>query len=42
VLAVRPHPWLPNTYTVPFLGGRLVFAVLEGEGAGLVGILRLE
>ena len=41
-LAVRPHPWLPNTYTVPFLDGHLVYAVLESGEAGLVGILRLE
>jgi hypothetical protein len=39
---VRPHPWLPNTYTIPFLGGRLVYAVLESAAVGLVGILRLE
>jgi hypothetical protein len=39
---VRPHPWLPNAYFVPFLGGRLVYAVFEGDEAGLVGILRLE
>jgi hypothetical protein len=41
-LAVRPHPWLPNTYTVPFLDGHLVYAVLESGETGLVGILRLE
>jgi hypothetical protein len=26
-LEVRPHPWVPNAYTVPFLDGRLVYAV---------------
>jgi hypothetical protein len=26
-LAVQPHPWLPNTYTVPFLDGHLVYGV---------------
>jgi hypothetical protein len=41
-LDVQPHPWLPNTYTVPFLGGYLIYAVLEGGDAGLVGILHLE
>jgi hypothetical protein len=41
-LHVRPHPWLPNTYTVPFLRGRLVYAVFEGAEMGLVGILRYE
>src|SRR5512132_1093581 len=35
-LAVWPHPWLPNVYTVPFLDGRLVYAVLEGDERGLV------
>jgi hypothetical protein len=39
---VQPHPRLPNTYTVPFLDGHLVYAVFEGEGTGLVGILFLE
>jgi hypothetical protein len=33
---------VPNVYTVPFLGGRLVYAVFEGDEAGLVGVLRLE
>jgi hypothetical protein len=33
-LAVWPHPWLPNTYTVPFLDGRLVYAVLEATRRG--------
>jgi hypothetical protein len=37
-LDVQPHPWLPNVYTVPFLDGHLVYAVLEWKG--LVGILR--
>jgi hypothetical protein len=37
---VRPHPELPNTYTVPFLGGHLVYGVLEWKG--LVGILYHE
>ena len=41
-LDVRPHPWLPNVYTVPFLDGRLVYAVLEGDEAGLVVVLRYE
>jgi hypothetical protein len=41
-LHVRPHAWMPNTYTVPFLGGRLFYAVLESAGRGLVGILRYE
>jgi hypothetical protein len=31
---VWPHPWLPNAYTVPFLDGRLVYAVLEGDETG--------
>ena len=35
---MRPHPWLPNTCTVPFLGGRLFYAVFEGDDVGLVGI----
>lgn len=26
-LAVQPHPWLPNTYTVPFFDGHLVYGV---------------
>jgi hypothetical protein len=41
---VLPHPRLPNTYTVPFLGGHLVYAVFEGVGEepGLVGVLFLE
>jgi hypothetical protein len=39
---VRPHPWMPNTYTVPFLDGRLVYAVFEGAETGLVGVLRYE
>jgi hypothetical protein len=34
-LVVRPHPWLPNVYTVPFLDGRLIYAVLEGPEVGL-------
>jgi hypothetical protein len=29
-LHVRPLPSMPNTYTVPFLDGRLVYAVFEG------------
>jgi hypothetical protein len=39
ILAVTPlpsqsdldvqHPWLPNIYTVPFLDGHLVYAMLE-------------
>jgi hypothetical protein len=41
-LHVRPHAWMPNTYTVPFLDGRLFYAVLESAGRGLVGILRYE
>ena len=41
-LAVRPHPWLPNAYTVPFLDGRLVYAVLEGPEVGLVVVLRYQ
>jgi hypothetical protein len=39
---VRPHPWLPNAYTVPFLDGRLVYAVLEGDETGLVVVLRYQ
>ena len=39
---MRPHPRLPNTYTVPFLGGHLVYAVFEGDEEGLVGILHHE
>jgi hypothetical protein len=39
-LDVQPHPWVPNTYTVPFLDGHLVYAVLEWKG--LVGILRYD
>ncbi|MFL5795696.1 MAG: hypothetical protein ACJ77H_17125, partial [Actinomycetota bacterium] len=41
-LDVKPHPRLPNTYTVPFLGGHLVYAVFEGDEEGLVGILHHE
>ena len=41
-LDVRPHPRLPNTYTVPFLGGHLVYAVFEGDEEGLVGVLYHE
>jgi hypothetical protein len=41
-LDVQPHPWLPSTYTVSFLGGHLVYGVVEGDEVGLVGILRLE
>jgi hypothetical protein len=41
-LAVRPHPWLPNVYTVPFMDGRLVYAVLEGPEVGLVVVLRYQ
>jgi hypothetical protein len=33
---------MPNIYTVPFLGGRVFYAVLEGDEVGLVGILRYE
>ena len=39
---MQPHPRLPNAYTVPFLGGHLVYAVFEGEETGLVGVLFLE
>jgi hypothetical protein len=39
-LDVQPHPWLPDIYTVPFLDGHLVYAVLEWKG--LVGILRYD
>ena len=39
---MQPHPWLPNVYTVPFLDGRLVYAVFEGAEEGLVVILRYE
>ena len=39
-LDVQRHPWLPNIYTVPFLDGHLVYAVLEWKG--LVGILRYD
>jgi hypothetical protein len=39
-LDVQPHPWLPNIYTVPFLDGHLVYAVLEWKG--LVGVLRYD
>jgi hypothetical protein len=31
-LDVEAHPWLPNIYTVPFLDGHLVYAVLEWKG----------
>ena len=41
-LAVWPHPWLPNVYTVPFMDGRLVYAVLEGDETGLVVVLRYQ
>jgi hypothetical protein len=41
-LKVLPHPLLPNTYTVPFLGGHLVYAVFEGDEEGLVGVLYHE
>ena len=41
-LDVQPHPWLPNVYMVPFLDGRLVHAVLEGDERGLVVVLRYE
>jgi hypothetical protein len=37
---VQPHPRLPNTYTVPFLNGRLVYAVLDWKA--LVGILSYD
>jgi hypothetical protein len=40
VLGVQPHPWLPDIYTVPFLNGYLVFAVLPWKG--LVGIIRYQ
>jgi hypothetical protein len=33
---------LPNTYTVPFLGGHLAYAVFEGDEEGLVGIMYHE
>jgi hypothetical protein len=36
-LDVQPHPGLPNTYTVPFLNGQLVFAVPPDKG--FVGML---
>ena len=39
-LDVQPHPWLPNIYTVPFLDGHLVYAVLEWKG--LAGVLRYD
>jgi hypothetical protein len=39
---VWPHAWLPNTYTVPLLDGRLVYAVLEGDETGLVIVLRYQ
>jgi hypothetical protein len=39
---VRPHPRVPNAYTVPFLGGRLVYAVFEGDETGLVVVLHHE
>jgi hypothetical protein len=39
---VQPHPWVPNVYTVPFLGGRLFYAVLESPEVGLVLVLRYE
>ena len=42
MLDVRPHPWLPNAYTVPFLDGRLVYAVLESPEVGLVVVLRYQ
>jgi hypothetical protein len=39
---VRSHPRVPNAYTVPFLGGRLVYAVFEGDETGLVVVLHHE
>jgi hypothetical protein len=36
-LDVQPHPYLPAAYTVPFLGGQLLFAVPPGKG--FVGIM---
>ncbi|HWD47292.1 MAG TPA: hypothetical protein VHM23_26875 [Actinomycetota bacterium] len=30
-LAVQPHAWLPNTYTVPFLDGHLIYGVPPGK-----------
>lgn len=39
---MRPHPWLPNVYTVPFLDGRLFYAVFEGPEVGRVIVLRYE
>ena len=39
-LDAQRHPWLPNIYTVPFLDGHLVYAVLEWKE--LVGILRYD
>jgi len=35
-LAVQPHPWLPNTYTVPFLDGHLVYGVPPDKGVIIV------
>ena len=39
---MQPHPWLPNAFIVPFLRGRLVYAVFEGDERGLVIVLRYE
>jgi len=33
-LDIQPHPWLPNVYTVPFLDGHLVYAVLNRRVGG--------
>jgi hypothetical protein len=35
-LAVQPHAWLPDTYTVPFLDGYLVYGVPPGKGVIIV------
>jgi hypothetical protein len=35
-LVVQPHAWLPDTYTVPFLDGHLVYGVPPGKGVIVV------
>jgi hypothetical protein len=43
LLAVEPYSAVPNTYTVPFRGGLLIYVVPPGKRVvGMVGMIAVE
>jgi hypothetical protein len=42
LLVVEPYPAVPNTYTVPFRGGLLIYVVPPGRRVGLVDMVGVQ